>query len=164
MLTIFSTPKPFLGHIDVIQRNALQSWKRLHPDVEIILFGDDNGAAEVCRDRGGEGVRHFVPVGATEARVGSGAAEAAEVAEVELVQRDRAHQRELFALETAQAVRRRTRVERGKLAADGVQRSHGVPVVVFVVTDHHLFRDSVERRRAYGDRGDFLGHGRIPSA
>jgi len=111
-----------------------------------------------------ESVWHFVPVGATEARVGSGAAEAAEVAEVELVQRDRAHQRELFALEPAQAVRRRTRVERGKLAADGVQRSHGVPVVVFVVTDHHVFRDSVERRRAYGDRGDLLGHGRIPSA
>ena len=36
----------------------------------------------VRRDLRGEGVRHFVPVGATEARVGSGAAEAAEVAEV----------------------------------------------------------------------------------
>ena len=52
------------------------------------------------------------------------------------------------------------RIERGKLAADGVQRSHGVPVVVFVVTDHHLFRDSAERRRAYGNRGDLLEHGR----
>ena len=109
-----------------------------------------------------ESVWHFVPVGATEARVGSGAAEAAEVAEVELVQRDRAHQRELFALEPAQAVRWRLRVERGKLAADGVQRSHGVPVVVFVVTNHHLFRDSVERRRAYGDRGDLLLHRHSP--
>jgi hypothetical protein len=52
MLTIFSTPKPFLGHINVIQRNALQSWKLLHPDIEIILFGDDSGAAEVCREFG----------------------------------------------------------------------------------------------------------------
>src|SRR5690242_17719810 len=52
MLTIFSTPKPFLGHIGVIQRNALQSWKLLHPDVEIVLFGNDEGAAEVCREFG----------------------------------------------------------------------------------------------------------------
>jgi hypothetical protein len=46
MLTIFSTPKPFQGHIGVIQRNAIQSWKRLDPDVEVILFGDEEGAAE----------------------------------------------------------------------------------------------------------------------
>jgi hypothetical protein len=52
MLTIFSTPKPFQGHINVIQRNALQSWKLLHPGVEVILFGDDGGAAEVCRELG----------------------------------------------------------------------------------------------------------------
>jgi hypothetical protein len=50
MLTLFSTPKPFRGHIDVIQRNALRSWLKLHPDVEILLFGDDEGAAEVCRE------------------------------------------------------------------------------------------------------------------
>ena len=50
MLTLFSTPKPFLGHINVIQRNALESWRRLHPDVEIILFGDDEGTAEVCQE------------------------------------------------------------------------------------------------------------------
>lgn len=52
MLTLFSTPKPFRGHIGVIQRNALQSWRRLHPEVEVILFGDDAGAAEVCRELG----------------------------------------------------------------------------------------------------------------
>src|SRR5262249_47802992 len=52
MLTIFSTPKPFRGHIGVIQRNALQSWRLLHPDVEVILFGDDEGAAEVCQEFG----------------------------------------------------------------------------------------------------------------
>jgi len=55
MLTFFSTPKPFHGHIDVIQRNALRSWQCVHPDVEILLFGDDAGAAEVCR---GLGIRH----------------------------------------------------------------------------------------------------------
>ena len=26
MLTIFTTPKPFRGHIGIIQRNALKSW------------------------------------------------------------------------------------------------------------------------------------------
>ena len=55
MLTIFSTPKPFHGHADVIQRNALKSWTLLHPDVEVLLFGDEEGAAEACRDLG---VRH----------------------------------------------------------------------------------------------------------
>jgi hypothetical protein len=52
MLTFFSTPKPFRGHIEVIQRNALRSWQHIHPDVEILLFGDDEGAAEVCRELG----------------------------------------------------------------------------------------------------------------
>ena len=50
MLTIFSTPKRFLGHDGIIQRNALMSWKLLHPAVEIILFGDDEGTAEVSRE------------------------------------------------------------------------------------------------------------------
>jgi hypothetical protein len=52
MLTLFSTPKPFHGHINIIQRNALQSWKLLHPHAEIILFGDDDGTAAVCQDLG----------------------------------------------------------------------------------------------------------------
>jgi hypothetical protein len=52
MLTLFSTAKAFKGHNGVIQRNALQSWKRLHPKVEIILFGDDEGSAEVCAELG----------------------------------------------------------------------------------------------------------------
>jgi hypothetical protein len=55
MLTIFSTAKPFEGHSNVIQRNALESWTLLHPDVEVILFGDEKGTAEVCRDLG---IRH----------------------------------------------------------------------------------------------------------
>ncbi len=52
MVTFFSTPKPFRGHIAVIQRNALQSWTRLASGVEVILFGDDEGAAEVAREFG----------------------------------------------------------------------------------------------------------------
>jgi len=52
MLTIFATPKPFEGHIKVIQRNAIQSWTLLHPDCEVILFGDEPGTAEVARELG----------------------------------------------------------------------------------------------------------------
>ncbi len=52
MLTLFATPKPFRGHIGIIQRNALKSWTLLAPDVEVILFGDDDGAAEAARDLG----------------------------------------------------------------------------------------------------------------
>lgn len=50
MLTLFSTPKPFVDHSKVIQRNALKSWTLLHPTSEVILFGDEEGAAEACRD------------------------------------------------------------------------------------------------------------------
>src|ERR1700676_776069 len=51
-LHFFTTAKPFVGHSDVIQRNALKSWTLLHPGVEVIVFGDDAGAAEVCREMG----------------------------------------------------------------------------------------------------------------
>lgn len=50
MISIFATGKPFRGHSGIIQRNAIQSWKALHPDIEIILFGDDEGAGEVARE------------------------------------------------------------------------------------------------------------------
>jgi len=59
MITIFSTPKAFIGHIDVIQRNAILSWLRLHPNIEIILVGDDAGAAEVSKEFG---IRHIANV------------------------------------------------------------------------------------------------------
>jgi len=52
MLTIFTTAKAFVGHSAVIQRNALASWRRLHPRVEVILFGDDQAAAGVCAEFG----------------------------------------------------------------------------------------------------------------
>lgn len=55
MFTLFTTPKPFRDHIDTIQRNALKSWTLLHPDVEVILFGDDEGSADVASELG---IRH----------------------------------------------------------------------------------------------------------
>jgi hypothetical protein len=52
MITFFSTPKPFRGHIGIIQRNAIHSWKLVHPDAEVILFGNEEGAAETARELG----------------------------------------------------------------------------------------------------------------
>jgi hypothetical protein len=48
VLTILSTPKAFTGLFSVIQRNAIESWTRLDPRPEIILFGRDAGTAEIC--------------------------------------------------------------------------------------------------------------------
>lgn len=50
MITLFTAPKPFVGHIDTIQRNALVSWTLLRPECETLLFGDEEGAAEVCNE------------------------------------------------------------------------------------------------------------------
>jgi hypothetical protein len=55
VLTFFTTAKPFVGHNGLIQRNALKSWMLLDREVEIILFGDDAGAAEVAQELG---IRH----------------------------------------------------------------------------------------------------------
>jgi hypothetical protein len=52
MITFFSTPKPFRGHIGIIQRNAIQSWRLAHPDAEVILVGNEEGAAEAAHDLG----------------------------------------------------------------------------------------------------------------
>ena len=52
MLTIFTIPKPFQGHIGIIQRNAIQSWLKLQPKCDIILFGDEEGIAETAAEFG----------------------------------------------------------------------------------------------------------------
>lgn len=59
MLTIFTTPKPFKGHSKIIQLNAIKSWTMLRPRPEIILFGDDEGTAEVVEELG---LTHIVDV------------------------------------------------------------------------------------------------------
>ncbi len=49
-LTLFSAPKPFTDpHINLIQRNAIQSWIRL-PETEVILVGEEDGLAEAAAD------------------------------------------------------------------------------------------------------------------
>jgi hypothetical protein len=55
MITFFTTGKPFVGHSNVIQRNALKSWTLVHPDAEVILFGEDEGAAGAAKELG---IRH----------------------------------------------------------------------------------------------------------
>ncbi len=52
MLTIFTAPKPFEGHIGVIQRNAIRSWMRLKPVCEVILVGEETGLPEFAAEHG----------------------------------------------------------------------------------------------------------------
>jgi hypothetical protein len=59
MITFFTTGKPFTGHTGIIQRNALRSWTLAAPDAEVILFGDEEGAAETARELG---IRHVPEV------------------------------------------------------------------------------------------------------
>lgn len=63
MLTLFTMPKPFKGHIGMIQRNAIGSWKRLNPHCEVILIGNEEGTAEVAQELG---VRHIPEVARNE--------------------------------------------------------------------------------------------------
>ena len=52
MLTIFTIPKPFVGHNCIIQRNAIKSWLQLKNLCEIMLFGDDEGVPEAADELG----------------------------------------------------------------------------------------------------------------
>jgi hypothetical protein len=59
-LTIFTAPKPFTNpHINIIQRNALQSWLHLSPGVEVFMLGDEAGMQEVAAEYG---IRHLKDV------------------------------------------------------------------------------------------------------
>jgi hypothetical protein len=63
VLTLFTVPKAFDGHIGVIQRNAIRSWMQLRPECEILLAGDDEGTAEVARELG---LRHLPDIARSE--------------------------------------------------------------------------------------------------
>lgn len=52
MLTFFAIPKHFHGKLAVIQRNAIISWTLLEPRAEIMLFGDEEGTAEIAAELG----------------------------------------------------------------------------------------------------------------
>jgi hypothetical protein len=57
MLTLFTIPKAFSGHVGIIQDNAVGSWIRLGSGCEVILFGDDPGVAEAAARHGARHVR-----------------------------------------------------------------------------------------------------------
>jgi len=59
MLTIFSITRPFYGHFNIIQRNAISSWVRLQPCPEIILIGNEFGQQQVAKEFG---LRHHLQV------------------------------------------------------------------------------------------------------
>jgi hypothetical protein len=52
MITLFTTAKPFTGHSGVIQYNTLAGWRALLPESEVLLIGEETGAAEVARELG----------------------------------------------------------------------------------------------------------------
>ncbi|MDP2776269.1 MAG: hypothetical protein Q8O48_01395, partial [Anaerolineales bacterium] len=59
LITLFSAPKPFTDpHIAMIQCNAIKSWTLL-PDIEVILFGEEEGLAQVAKELG---VKHLPDV------------------------------------------------------------------------------------------------------
>lgn len=48
-LTIFSAPKSFTNpHINIIQRNAIQSWTHLGPQIQVLLVGEEDGLGEAA--------------------------------------------------------------------------------------------------------------------
>lgn len=49
MLTIFSTCKPFKNEFELIQKNAITSWTKLDKNIEIIIFGSEEGVEEICQ-------------------------------------------------------------------------------------------------------------------
>jgi hypothetical protein len=57
MLTLFATPKAFRGLLKITQRNAIQSWLRLQPSPEVIMFGNEDGTAECAAELGLQHIR-----------------------------------------------------------------------------------------------------------
>jgi hypothetical protein len=55
-LTLFTTCKAFDGEFETIQRNALSSWRAACPGSEVLVFGDEKGVSECCRELG---LRHI---------------------------------------------------------------------------------------------------------
>ena len=64
MITLFTIPKGFEHeHTAIIQHNAIASWRRLMPEADVVLFGNDPGVAEAAKEHG---CRHVPDVAVTE--------------------------------------------------------------------------------------------------
>lgn len=65
LLTLFTAPKPFTNpHINIIQRNAIQNWLQLGPEVKVLMMGRETGMPEVAAELG---VHHVHEVACHEA-------------------------------------------------------------------------------------------------
>ena len=52
-LAIFTAPKPFTDpHINLIQRNAIASWRDMGGSVDVFIVGEEAGAAQAAKDLG----------------------------------------------------------------------------------------------------------------
>jgi hypothetical protein len=52
LITFLSSPKPFVGVAKPNQTNAIINWTKLHADAEVIIYGNSEGTAEVCKELG----------------------------------------------------------------------------------------------------------------
>lgn len=66
MITLLTCFKNFTGDNAIRQRNALNSWKALDPDIEIMLFGNPGGAEQIVREFG---LKHYPDVPMFEERL-----------------------------------------------------------------------------------------------
>ena len=49
MITLFTTPKDFLGIFNIIQTNALNSWRAISPSIQIIIIGNSYGSKDAAK-------------------------------------------------------------------------------------------------------------------
>jgi hypothetical protein len=56
VLTIFAIPKTFTGTTAAVQARAIASWTALHPDVQVVLVGDEAGVADAAARAGAQHV------------------------------------------------------------------------------------------------------------
>lgn len=63
MITFLASPKAFVGLAATQQMAAIRSWLAVGAGIEVILYGDSLGTAEVCRALG---IRHVPDIEATE--------------------------------------------------------------------------------------------------
>jgi hypothetical protein len=59
MLTILCSSKPFVGEAAWNQINAYRSWRAIHPNVEIVIFGDSPGVGEAAKEIGAKVISVF---------------------------------------------------------------------------------------------------------
>ena len=83
MLTLFTIPKAFVGHIGTIQRNALRSWAALE-GAQVVLVGDEEGVAAAAAEAGAEHVGELAITGAGTPRLDDAFAQVEQVARTPL--------------------------------------------------------------------------------